>query len=176
MNWEILSTETLTENEYFTVKKDRCRKKDGSIVDPYYVIERPEVAIIVALTEENDVVLLNQYRHPIKQTGIEVPAGHIEKDETPEAGARRELKEETGYTVETMTKLQTNFASVGLLNQKIHIFLATGAKKTHELELDDNEELEVVLKSWQETLEMLHNGELQDIDSIAAILLAQKHV
>lgn len=176
MPFKTLATETLVENEIFSLKKERLQKKNGEVIEEYYTVDRPDVAIIVTITTDNKLVLLNQYRHPIKKSGIEVPAGHIDKNETPQQGAKRELLEETGYTSKNIIKIYENHASIGLLNQKLHFFLATDAEKTHEQNLDKDEELTVILKSWEETEKLLEEGHIQDIDSVAAILLVKKHL
>lgn len=176
MPFKTLSTETLVENEIFSLKKERLQKENGEVIEEYYTVDRPDVAIILTITTDNKLVLLNQYRHPIKKSGIEVPAGHINKGEDPEDGAKRELLEETGYTSKNIIKIYENYASIGLLNQKLHFFLATDAEKTQEQNLDKDEELTVVIKSWEETEKLLEEGHIQDIDSVAAILLAKKYL
>lgn len=176
MPFKTLATETLVENEIFSLKKERLQKENGDVIEEYYIVDRPDVAIIITITTDNKLVLLNQYRHPIKKSGIEVPAGHINKGEDPLEGAKRELLEETGYTPKNIIKIYENYASIGLLNQKLHFFLATEAQQTHEQNLDKDEELTVIIKSWEETEKLLEEGHIQDIDSVAAILLAKKYL
>ncbi|MBI4235397.1 NUDIX hydrolase [Candidatus Peregrinibacteria bacterium] len=171
-----LTTEIILENDLFRLKKDRLQKENGEIIEEYYTIDRPDVAIIVTITKDGRLVLLDQYRHPIKKSGIEVPAGHINKGEPIEEGAKRELLEETGYSAAKFTKIYENYASIGLLNQKLHFFLATEAEKNHDQNLDKDEELTVTLKTWEETEKLLVEGHIQDIDSVAAILLAKKYL
>ena len=96
--WERLGGETLLETPYFNLRSDRLRLPDGSVKDPYYVLERPDAAIIFPVTEDGEVVLVRQYRPPLERLELGLPAGLVEEGEEPEAAARRELSEETGYS------------------------------------------------------------------------------
>lgn len=176
MPFKTITTKIIAENNLFRLKKERLQKGNGEIIEAYYTIDRPDVAIIVTITTDNKLVLLNQYRHPIKKSGIEVPAGHINKGEDTKEGAKRELLEETGYSSKNFIKIYENYASIGLLNQKLHFFLAIDAEKTQDQNLDKDEELTATLKSWEETEKLLEEGHIQDIDSVAAILLAKKYL
>src|SRR3712207_252161 len=96
--WERLRTERLLETPYFVLRSDRLRLPGGAIKDPYYVLERPDAAIVFPLTREGDVVLVRQYRPPLEIMELGLPAGLVEEGEKPEAAARRELLEETGHS------------------------------------------------------------------------------
>jgi ADP-ribose pyrophosphatase len=95
--WQRLGSEWLMETPYFSLRSDRLRLPDGGIKDPYYVIERPDAAIIFPLTADSEVVLVRQYRPPLDMMELGLPAGLVEEGERPEEAARRELSEETGY-------------------------------------------------------------------------------
>ena len=95
--WERVSSEKLLENPYFTVRSDKLRLPDGAVKDPYYVLERPDAAIVFPVTDAGEVVLVRQYRPPLEMMELGLPAGLVEPGEKPEAAARRELAEETGY-------------------------------------------------------------------------------
>ncbi len=92
-SWERLSSERLVQTPYFALRSDRLRLPDGAIKDPYYVVERPDAAIIFPLTPSNEVVLVRQYRPPIERVELGLPAGLVEEGEEPEKAARRELLE-----------------------------------------------------------------------------------
>lgn len=143
MNWKILSSEYLSRFPYFTARKDKCETPEGKIVEAYYVVELPTTVCAVAITEENEVLMVRQYRHPIKETLLEIPGGFIDEGETPEEAMRRELKEETGYEFTTVKNVGRIAANPGVLDNYTHLFLAQGGKKTSEQKLDQNEELEV---------------------------------
>src|SRR5918993_4788519 len=94
--WKRLDSERILENPYFSLRADRLQLPDGGIKDPYYVLERPDAAIIVPLTAGGEVVLVNQYRPPLETMELGLPAGVVEEDEGTEEAARGEVLEEKG--------------------------------------------------------------------------------
>jgi 8-oxo-dGTP pyrophosphatase MutT (NUDIX family) len=177
MNWETLNSEILFKNEFLSIKGDKCKKTDGTTVEKYYSIERPDAAVIAAFTEKMELVILRQYRHPVNSTDLEIPAGFAEKfDDDILATAKRELLEESGYASEEFTKLGEAYASAGLLTNKIHFFIALNAKKIQEIQLDQNEEIEVFTRPWEEAQKLLNAGEFKDMGSATCLLLAEKHL
>ena len=106
-SWERLRSEKLYETPYFVLRSDRLRLPGGAIKDPYYVVERPDAAIIFPLTREGEVVLVRQYRPPLEKMELGLPAGLVEEGEEPEAAARRELLEETGHSWDVWELLGT---------------------------------------------------------------------
>lgn len=176
MKWKILKSETAFENHFFKITKDKCEKSDGTIIEQYYTIERPTVAVIAAFTEKNELVLINQYRHPVKNTDIELPAGYIEKNENIEQAAHRELLEETGYKAEKLEEIQEVYSSAGLMSNNIHFFIGFNAKKIQEPKLDENEELEVLTTPFENAIKLLEEEKIKDMASVTGILLAKKYL
>src|SRR5262245_26310917 len=154
MNWKTLSSTYLEKHRYFTARKDICQRPDGTIIDPYYVVELPRSATAVALTEDNKVVLVKQYRHPIGQTIVETPGGFIDEGEEYAVAMKRELLEETGYAFTEIEHLGTVAANPGVLSGLTEMFLAKGGKKVGEQQLDYNEEIEIVLVTIEELIEL----------------------
>jgi len=177
MHWKNLETKTILKTKFFSVEKEKFQKQDGTIVDDYYRIIRPEAAVVVAFTENNELIMVNQYRPPIREIDLEVPAGYMEEyDKDLKETAMRELLEETGYKVKDLKKIGENYASVGFLKNKIHFFLGFNAKKIKEPELDKNEEMELKIIAWKEVLKLVKKGEIKDIGSLTAILLAKEEL
>ncbi|HEU5052479.1 MAG TPA: NUDIX hydrolase [Hanamia sp.] len=143
MKWKILSSKYLSKHPYFTARVDKCETPDGKIIDEYFVVELPTTVCAVAITEEQEVLMVRQYRHPVEETLLEIPGGFVDKDETPEEAMRRELKEETGYEFSSIVNVGRIAANPGVLNNFTYFFLAGGGKKTSEQKLDKNEELEL---------------------------------
>jgi 8-oxo-dGTP pyrophosphatase MutT (NUDIX family) len=100
LTWKTLSSTYIHKGPWATLRADKCEMPNGTIVDEYYVLEYPDWANAVAVTEDNKVILVRQYRQAAGVVALEIPGGVIEKDELPEVGMRRELLEETGYDFE----------------------------------------------------------------------------
>ncbi len=160
MKWKILSSEYISRHRYFTARKDKCETPEGKIIDPYYVVELPKTVCAVAITEEGEVLMVKQYRHPIAETILELPGGFVDGNETPEIAMRRELKEETGYDFSSMIPVGKIAANPGVLNGFTYFFLAQGGIKTSAQKLDENEELVVEKIPLQALKELLLENEI----------------
>ncbi|MBI5754390.1 NUDIX hydrolase [Candidatus Peregrinibacteria bacterium] len=177
MTWKVLKSEEILKNKFFSVQKDTCEKSNGDIVKDYYTVHRPHVAIIAAFTPDMQLVMIHQYRHPVKSLDYELPAGFIEPYETDIAQtAKRELLEETGYECESLEKIQETFSSAGFMSNHVNFFIGFNAKKIAGQKLDKNEELKPYLFSWTEALKLLETEKVKDLGSVAGILLAKKYL
>ncbi|MGB3635867.1 MAG: NUDIX hydrolase [Rubrobacteraceae bacterium] len=170
--WEKLSSEKLLENPYFTVRSDKLRLPDGAVKDPYYVIERPDAAIVFPVTENGDVVLVRQYRPPLEKMELGLPAGLVESDEEPEAAARRELSEETGYSGGEWEDLGSLASSPSLKDNWAYLFLARGVERNLDQNLDEFERLELVEVPLSELPGLVYSGGIVSSSGVAAAMLA----
>jgi len=172
MKWKTLSSQYISNHIYFTARKDRCQRADGAIIDPYYVVELPTSATALPLTEDGRIVLVKQYRHPIDEVILETPGGFIDKGEDFTTGMKRELLEETGYSFSHIEPLGRVAANPGLLNNYTELFLATGGKKINTQQLDHNEEIEIVLVTIEELIDMLMKQEIKQSLHVNCIFFA----
>ena len=172
MKWKTLSSKYISRHQYFTARVDQCEMPDGKIVDEYFVVELPESACALALTDNNEAVMTRQYRYPLDETILELPGGFIDKGEDAVTGMARELKEETGYEFEKVEYLGKVAANPGVLNNYTHLFLATGGKKVTTQSLDHNEEIEVVMLPVREVRKMLQDNEFPQALHVSCMLYA----
>ena len=133
------------------------------------VIEHRGAAAMLAFDEDNKVILVKQNRFPHGDV-LEIPAGTLEKREEPIKCAFRELQEETGYTAKKMTPLITYYPSIGYNAEIIHCFLASGLRKTSDLQLDEDEILSVIKMDLKKVISMIKTGKIQDSKTICAVL------
>jgi ADP-ribose pyrophosphatase len=170
--WERLGGETLLETPYFNLRSDRLRLPDGSVKEPYYVLERPDAAIIFPVTPEGEVVLVRQYRPPLERLELGLPAGLVEEGEEPEAAARRELSEETGYGGGEWEPLGAVASSPSLKDNWAYLFLARGVRETAPPDPDEHETIEVVRAPLGKVAGLVREGEIVSSSGVAAVMLA----
>lgn len=177
MKWTTLASEYLFRENWFTVRKDRCARPDGRIIDPYYVFEFPEWATALPITAEGKIILVRQYRHALGEECIELPGGCIDDDDAhAEEGIRRELLEETGYVFDQVVHLGEISANPSTNNNLMHMFLATGGRKVQEQELDHNEEIEVFEVTMQELLQLVEERRIVQSMHMSTIFYALRHL
>ncbi|MDU4935622.1 MAG: NUDIX hydrolase [Peptostreptococcaceae bacterium] len=137
------------------------------------IVEHNGAVGIVAITSENKVVLVRQYRKAVEKELWEIPAGKIEIGENPKECAIRELKEETGYSAENMKLIHKFYTSAGFSNQKIYIFLAENLIQG-ERDLDEDEFLEVHEIDKDEVYNMIARNEIEDAKTSIGMLLIKE--
>jgi ADP-ribose pyrophosphatase len=124
------------------------------------------------LFEDGTVGLVRQWRYPLGRYSLEIAAGRIERGDSPEETAARELEEEMGYRANELRKIGEFNVAPGYCEERLYLFMATALEKS-EQHLDDDEEIEVVRMPFGEALARVHSGEIDDAKSIISILLAE---
>lgn len=155
MKWKTLSSEYIIQKPWATLRVDNCELPDGRIAKEYYVLEYPNWANAVAVTEDGQIIMVRQYRHSGGITSIEIPGGVIENGEDPLKAIERELLEETGYAFEKFELVSTVYPNPATSNNVCFCYLATGGKKVQEQSLDEHEDISVELYPLKEVKEML---------------------
>lgn len=139
------------------------------------VFHHPGGAAVVPLLPNGDVLLVRQFRYPVQQDLLELPAGRIDPGETPESTAIRELSEEVGYAPGKLRKLGEFYTTPGFCTEKLHLFLATDLKAVSEPG-DDDEEIQVERFSLAELKDLVGSQRITDAKTIIGIqcLLLEK--
>lgn len=140
---------------------------DGKIIEKEVVEHRDSVGIVAV--SGSDVILVTQYRRAAGKTLLEIPAGKIEKGETPRQAAIREMAEEIGYSGRLAPLLKWYLAP-GYSTELMHVFVATNLRKIERGPLDDDENIKIWKVKLAAALKKCLNGEIQDSKTIAALL------
>ena len=151
----------------FRVRTDLLRYADGHRF-ACDVVEHPGSVAIAAMRGERELLLVRQYRHPLRATMWEIPAGKCEPGETPLEGAARELAEETGYRAGRIAPLWTVFMTPGFCDETMHFFLARGLVAGPQ-SLDPDERIDVGAFALPQALGMLADGEIADVKTLLAL-------
>ncbi len=160
--WKVLESEYLFKRPWLTVKREKVELPNGNINPEYYILEYPDWINVLAITKEQEFVMIRQYRHGIAETHYELCAGVCEKeDDSPLISAKRELYEETGYGNGNWEEFMVIAANPSAQNNLTHCFLATDVEKISTQHLEDTEDLTVHLMSLDEVKELLMNDEIK---------------
>lgn len=133
------------------------------------VVEHPDCVAIIALDDEDNVILVRQFRHAVAKELLEIPAGGIEPGEEPLNSALRELAEESGYIAGNIKRLGGFYSSPGYSTEFLHLFLATELKPGPS-QAQEDEIIEVVPTQLKQVHRLITSGEIQDAKSIAGLL------
>ncbi len=172
LTWKKLSSTYIHKGPWATLRSDRCEMPDGHIVEDYYVLEYSNWVNAVAITEDNKVLMVNQYRHAAEIVSLEIPGGVIDAGETPEQALRRELLEETGYQFDDFELLCVIYANPSTANNHTYCYLARGGKKVQEQHLDEQEELVVETFTIAEVKKLLLENKIAQALHCAGLFYA----
>lgn len=137
------------------------------------VVRHPGAVVILPIVDDEHVCLIRNYRVSVDQTLIELPAGTLEPGEPPAETARRELIEETGYRAERLEHLHSFFAAPGILDERMHLYVATGLTLGPTAR-EPGEEIDNLVVTWQQALDWIADGSIQDAKTMVGLLLYQR--
>lgn len=170
--WKILKSKFVFDNQWFTIRQDEVELPNGKIIDDFFVLVRPDIVLTLAVTSNQEIVFVRQYRHATGEILLELPAGSFNpKLESAETAARRELIEETGYIPQEMISLGTLYDNPIKDTNTIYLFLAKDVRPSGKQQLDSTEDIEVVLVPVSQVMERIAQGEIKVSGTIAAIFL-----
>ena len=156
------------EGKIFSVRQDHITLENNT-TRLRESVEHPGAVVILPLISDDEILLVKQYRHPTKQILIELPAGLLEKGDTPEKRAMKELQEETGYEAKELTSFGGMFSTPGFCSEYLYFFLAKHLSPA-PLAPDDDEAIDLVPMHLHKALELIDNGTICDAKTIAGIL------
>ncbi len=159
--WQRLGSETIYTCRIFSLRKDRNRSpRDGQEHD-FFVLDSPDWVNIVPVTPDDQVVLIQQYRHGIDDITLEIPGGMVDPhDPSPLHAARREMQEETGYDSEDVIPLGSIHPNPAIQGNRCYTFLARNVEKRFEPQFDTTEEIEVTLVPVTHLPDLVRQGKI----------------
>lgn len=169
LKWQKLSTRYLVKEKWATLRVDTCKLQNGTVKDDYYVLEYPDWANAVALTKDNRLIMVRQYRHAADIISLELPGGVVDDGENPENGIKRELLEETGYSFDSCELIATLYANPATSTNRTFTYLLKGGVKTSEQHLDEHEILNVEEYSIEEARQLLADNKIDQALHSAAL-------
>ena len=177
-HWNIVESEIVIDTAHLRLRRDEIELPGGERVGPYYVRESRGFTVIFAMTPDDRVVLVRQYKHGIGKTLLELPAGGIDPGELAADCARRELAEETGYVGDpTELELLGTYVFDPTSSTTIyHVYLARDARPLVATEFDVTEAIDVELATFDDVRRYVRDGTIEVGIHIASIYLALDHL
>jgi 8-oxo-dGDP phosphatase len=172
-HWKTTGSRVVVRDQWIHLRADDCLRDDGLVIAPYYVLDCPDWVQVVAIDDDDNIVLIRQYRHGAGRITLEIPSGCVDAaDADPTAAGARELLEETGYASDTIRHVGTITNNPANHTNRIFIVLAENARRIAGQKLDANEEIAVELKPVAEARKIALAGGFDHSAQIAALLIA----
>lgn len=177
-SWKVLERKSLlNKTPWFHVWCETVQLPDGRIVEDYYKIEGLEGVVVVALTQDRQVITESHYKHGIGEITLDFPGGYIDSGETPIFAAKRELLEETGYKSKQWISLGRYVLDASRGFGAANIFLALNVlRNSEEISSNDLEDTHLNLMPFEQVLKAVFDGKVKEIAVAAAILLANQYL
>ena len=156
--WETVESKEIADCRIFKVREDSMRsgEKKGS----FFIIENPDWVNVIAVTKDENVVLIEQFRHGIGEVVLEIPGGMIDEGEAPETAARRELLEETGFSAKEFIFLGKSRPNPAINDNWLYHFAAFDAGQTEAVKFDEHESVLTKLYPLKAVPELIKSGEI----------------
>jgi ADP-ribose pyrophosphatase len=169
-----LDSQTVFHGVLLHVKADRVRLPNGHEAVREYILH-PGASMIIAMVDDDTIVLERQYRYPLRRHFIELPAGKIDPGEDPLDTAKRELREECGYVAAQWRHLTTMHPAIGYADERIELYLARGLTQVGH-QRDADEMIEVLHVPVREALAWIRDGSITEAKAVTGLLWAEKIV
>jgi 8-oxo-dGTP pyrophosphatase MutT (NUDIX family) len=163
--WRLVESTYPYRDRWLSLRSDSVRLPNGNMLSPYHVIEMVDWVNVVAISDAGNVLLVEQYRHAVTRTMLEIPAGHVDPKEDLEAAARRELEEETGYGGGAWHALGALHPAASRFTNRVHAFLAVGVTRIAQPIQEESENLRLHEIPWAEFAAGLRSGALRLLEA-----------
>jgi 8-oxo-dGTP pyrophosphatase MutT (NUDIX family) len=172
--WRVVRSRTLVKDRWIDLRADDCLTPAGRDISPFYVLSYPDWVHVVAVTPDERLVLVRQYRHGVGEMVLELPGGMMDAtDDLPEQAARRELAEESGYRSDDWQLISSLYPNPASQTNRLHAFLARDAVADVAPALDAGEEgMQHCTLPLDEVLAGLRSGLLGQSLQVSSVLLA----
>lgn len=167
-----LSTDQIYKGIFLDVRRDQVSLPNGKTSTREW-INHPGAACMIPVLPNGKIALIKQYRYPVQLEMIELPAGKLDKNEDPEACARRELEEEIGFSAGKLTFVCTIHPAVGFASEKMWVYLAEELTKSTE-NTDPDEFVELLPTDLKNAVQMVWDGKITDVKTIIGLLWAER--
>ena len=170
MKWKLKSSEPIFKSPFISLYNNTYKLPDGKVKKGYYHISRPDYVLVLAVSDKERLVVIKQYRRGIDDYVYELPAGWIDKNETPMQAAIRKLKEETGFT-STGTETMQMYPQAGFSSMKAYLALVHFQENTSNeyKDLSNDENISFTLKPVSEIINMINQGKIRDMGFLGAL-------
>ncbi len=167
---QTLNSQLIYEGKVVKVFKDSVELSTGK--KSFREVVKHSGGVVILAVKGDKILLVKQFRYPLKEVMFELPAGKLEIGEDPFEAAKRELEEETGYCANKWTPLGYVYTSPGYSDEKLYLYKAEDLEFTH-CHPDEGEIIEAFEYSYEDVLKMVDNGEINDAKTLCALLRAK---
>lgn len=174
--WKINKREILHKNRWHEYRHDAGLTEEGKPFDYYYVYYANPSAVVVALTEDKEMILVRQYRYVVGQDSLQIPGGRVKNSSTQQIAAQ-ELREETGYEAGELRHIGSLDYAPAHSTDKVELFLATNCRRVADQDLEDTEAgMTVEVLPIADVYQRAEQGLIDDTLTLAALLIARPHL
>jgi len=158
--WRLIASRRDDSYRVFSIRTDRAVSPRNGMEYEFHVLESAPWVNVIPVTDDQEVVMVRQYRHGIQDFTLEIPGGLVEEGDTPQEAACRELREETGYSAREMISLGFVHPNPAIQDNRCYTFLAQGASKVGAQAQDGAEDIEVVTYPLKEIPHLIRCGQI----------------